>query len=60
MLHLPITDVKKTHFYQEVFTQGREPGREGAGRGLILRQLQRRWGALTPEDEKRIRALSSA
>jgi predicted transposase YdaD len=56
MLHLPITDVKKTRFYQEVFSEGREE----AERALILRQLKRRCGALTPGQESRIGTLGSA
>lgn len=63
MLHLPETDLKKTRFYQEVFSEGREEGldegRREAERALVLRQLTRRCGPLNPELQARIRALSS-
>jgi predicted transposase YdaD len=70
MLHLPISDLKKTRFYQEVFSEGREEGREeGRGEGrdegreegerdLILRQLARRCGTPSVAQQARIRALS--
>lgn len=60
MLHLPISDVKKTRFYQEVFGEGREEGREEARRELIVSQLARRCGALTPPHLEKIRVLDSA
>lgn len=55
MLHLPISDVKKTRFYQEVFGEGREEGQLE----LVLRLLTRRCGALTPPQLEKIRALDS-
>jgi predicted transposase/invertase (TIGR01784 family) len=55
MLHLPISDVKKTRFYQEVFGEGREEGQLE----LVLRLLTRRCGALTPSHLEKIRAIDS-
>jgi predicted transposase YdaD len=55
MLHLPIDDVKKTRFYQDVFSEGQEE----ASRTLIQRQLTRRCGALTAEQQAKIQTLSS-
>jgi hypothetical protein len=48
VLHLPVTDVKKTRSYQDAFVKGREEGREETRRELILSQLARRCGVLTP------------
>ncbi len=53
MLHWPEVDLKQTRFYQDVFAEGRQLG-EAA---LILRQLRRRLGPLTPAQETRIQAL---
>jgi predicted transposase YdaD len=69
MLQLPVTDVKKTRFYQEVFGEGREEGRqegleEERQRGrqrevrLVLRLLERRIGHLPADDQARIGALT--
>lgn len=64
MLHLPVTDVKKTRSYQEAYGEGREEGREEgrneARRELILSQLARRCGALKLPHLEKIRALDSA
>jgi predicted transposase/invertase (TIGR01784 family) len=57
MLHLPVTDVKKTRSYQEAFGEGREEGREEARRELVLRLLARRCGTLLPPHLEKIRAL---
>ena len=57
MLHLPINDVKKTRFYQEVFAEGREEGREEAERALIQRLLARRCGPLSPSHQTHLLAL---
>jgi predicted transposase YdaD len=63
MLHLPIDDVKKTRFYQEVFSEGLgegwEEGRDEALRSLIELPLIRRHGALTLEQRAAIQTLSS-
>ena len=42
MLGLTDTDLKQTRFYQDVFTEGRQEGRQAEGVTLIFRQLQRR------------------
>ena len=56
MLELTDTDLKQTRFYQEVFTEGRQEGRQEEGVTLILRQLQRRCGELTPPVRSGLRA----
>jgi predicted transposase/invertase (TIGR01784 family) len=61
MLHLPDVDLKQTRFYQDVFAEGHQEG-EHKGRqlgemALVLRQLRRRFGPLTPAQETRIQAL---
>ncbi|WP_156331700.1 DUF4351 domain-containing protein [Planktothricoides sp. SR001] len=66
MLDLREADVTKTRFYQEVIQIGRQEGRqEGEQLGqqlgeanLIVRQISRRFGALTPEQVSQIRSLS--
>ncbi|MFB1490674.1 MAG: DUF4351 domain-containing protein, partial [Thiocapsa sp. C3-sup] len=55
MLHLPVTDVKKTRSYQEAYGEGREEGQIE----LVLRLLNRRCGALTPPHVEKIQALDS-
>lgn len=50
MLELTDTDLKQTRFYQEVFLEGRQEGEVT----LLLRQLQRRCGELTPPVRERI------
>jgi predicted transposase YdaD len=54
MLNLQDVDVKQTRFYQDVFAEGRQE----EGVTLILRQLQRRCGELTPVIRDRIPRLS--
>jgi len=59
MLGLINTDLKQTRFYQEVFTEGRQEGRQEESVQLTLRLLRRRFGAsLAPAHEQRIRGLS--
>ncbi|MFB1486798.1 MULTISPECIES: DUF4351 domain-containing protein [unclassified Thiocapsa] len=55
LLHLPISDVKKTRLYPEVFGEGREKGRLEP----VLNQRTRRCGALTPTHLDRTHALDS-
>jgi predicted transposase YdaD len=63
MLDLTDTDLKQTRFYQEVFAEGKEEGRqEGRQEGeatLVLRQLQRRYGALAPRVTEQVTRLSA-
>jgi hypothetical protein len=54
VLHLPVTDVIKTRSYQDAFVKGREEGREETRRELILSQLARRCGVLTPSHLEKI------
>jgi predicted transposase YdaD len=69
MLHLPDVELKQTRFYQDVFAEGhqvghqvghqegQEDGRQREAAFLILRQLCRRLGPLTPAQETHIQAL---
>jgi len=67
MLHLPETDLKQTRFYQEVFREDEEIGeKRGESRGvkkgelsLVLRQLKRRLGGLTSEQQRQVEALEA-
>ena len=66
MLHLPDVDLKQTLVYQEAraegrqegWQEGRQEGRQLGEKALVLRQLRRRFGTLTPAQETRIQALS--
>lgn len=63
MLELTDTDLKQTRFYQEVFAEGEQEGREkGRQEGevtLVLRQLQRRCGALAPSVTEQVARLNA-
>ena len=70
MLDLKTADITQTRFYRDVFQlgiqEGRQEGRqEGEQKGrqegeakLIIRQLNRRFGVITPNQETQIRTLS--
>ena len=74
MLDLKTADITQTRFYQDVFQLGRQEGeqkgrQEGEQKGrqegeqegeakLIIRQLKRRFGVMTPNQETQIRTLS--
>lgn len=58
MLDLTDVDLKQTRFYQDVFAEGRQEGRQEGEVALILRLLQRRCGELTPTTQKRVTRLS--
>ncbi len=59
MLGLIDTDLKQTRFYQEVFAEGRQEGRQEESVELALRLLRRRFGAsLAATHEQRIGRLS--
>ena len=58
MLELTDTDLKQTRFYQEVFTEGQREGRQEGEVTLIVRQLQRRCGEMSPTIREQIRQLS--
>ncbi len=57
MLHWPEVDIRQTRVYQDALAEGREEGRQREV-ALVLRQLRRRFGTLTPAQETRIQALS--
>ena len=50
MLNLREADVTQTRFYQEVLSRGEA--------NLVIRQLNRRCGKLTPIQEEKVRSLS--
>ena len=66
MLDLKTADITQTRFYRDVFQLGIQEGRqEGIQKGeqegeakLIIRQLKRRFGVMTPNQETQIRTLS--
>ncbi len=58
MLELTDTDLKQTRFYREVFTEGRQEGRQEEGIALILRQLQKRCGTLGSPTTEQVTRLS--
>ena len=58
MLELTDTELKQTRFYQEVFTEGRQEGRQEEGVSLILRLLQRRCGELSSPLREQVTRLS--
>ena len=62
MLELPETDLKQTVFYQEAFaegqTEGHQEGRQEGEATLILRLLQRRYGAVPSTVVERVWGLS--
>ena len=64
MLDLKTTDITQSRFYQEVVAVGRQEGLQAgllAGEAdLILRQLTRKYGTLTPEVNQQIKALTIA
>jgi predicted transposase/invertase (TIGR01784 family) len=62
MLDLKTADITQTRFYRDVFQLGRQEGeqkgrQEGEAK-LIIRQLKRRFGVMTPNQETQIRTLS--
>ena len=59
MLELTDTELKQPRFYQEVFTEGRQEGRQEEGVKLILRLLQRRCGELSSPLREQVTRLSS-
>jgi predicted transposase YdaD len=58
MLGLTDRDLKQTRFYQEVFAEGKQEGRQEGEVALVLRLLERRCGVLAPELKERIAGLS--
>ncbi|MFN7660636.1 MAG: DUF4351 domain-containing protein, partial [Dolichospermum sp.] len=62
MLNLKTDDITQTRFYRDVFQLGIQEGRqEGEQDGevkLIIRQLKRRFGIVSSNQENQIRSLS--
>ena len=62
MLNLKTADITQTRFYRDVFQLGIQEGRqEGEQDGevkLIIRQLKRRFGIVSSNQENQIRSLS--
>ncbi len=57
MLNLVDVDLKQTRFYQEVFAEGQQEGRQEESLSLVLRQLRRRFGAVDAVQATRIQQL---
>lgn len=58
MIGLQDVELKQTRFYQDVFAEGRQEGRQEGEFALIGRQLQRRFGPLLSADlSRRVQAL---
>jgi predicted transposase YdaD len=57
MLDIFNVELKQTRFYQDVFAEGLEEGRQREA-ALVLRLLRRRLGKITVEQEARVRELS--
>ena len=66
MLDLKTADITQTRFYRDVFQlgiqegeqKGEQKGRQEGEAKLIIRQLKRRFGVITPNQETQIRTLS--
>lgn len=58
MLGFTETDLKQTRFYQDVFAEGEQEGRQEGEAAIVLRQLIRRFGSLEMDSQTRIRQLS--
>ena len=58
MLEFPEVDVRQTRFYQDVFAEGRQEGRQEGEAALVLRLLHRQLGELEPSLTEQIQALS--
>ncbi|MEB3830031.1 DUF2887 domain-containing protein [Phormidium sp. CCY1219] len=58
MLDLREADVTQTRFYQEVIQIGRQEGEQLGEANLIVRQISRRFGALSSEQISQVRSLS--
>lgn len=59
MLNLTEVELKQTRFYQDVFEEGRQEGRQHQI-ALILRLLRRRLGRVGSAQESRLQALPLA
>lgn len=57
MVHLFDVDLKETRFYQEVFAEGADFGRQKGEAKLLIRQLRKRLGTLAPAQEAVVQAL---
>ncbi len=57
MLNLVDVDLKQTRFYQEVFAEGQQEGRQEESLSLILRQLRRRFGTVDAVQAREIQRL---
>ncbi len=60
MLDMTVEDFTHTRFYQDVFKQGEDIGKQEGEGHLIVRQLMRRCGLITPEQKRQILALPLA
>jgi len=58
MLNLDDVDLKQTRFYQDVFAEGEQEGRQKEGAALILPLLRRRCGEVAPAMREHVARLS--
>ncbi|MDB9305606.1 DUF2887 domain-containing protein [Nodularia spumigena CS-591/12] len=57
MLDLKTADITQTRFYRDVFQLGAKEGKQEGEAQLIIRQVNRRCGVLSPNQEAQIRSL---
>jgi predicted transposase YdaD len=57
---LDITNVRlqDTQFYKDVFAEGRQEGLDQGELEILLRQLSRRCGELSPQQQQQVKSLS--
>ena len=60
MLGLSDLDLKQTRFYQDVFAEGEQRGRQQEAVNLLRRQLTRRFGPLPDWAEQRLQGATLA
>ena len=53
-----LNELKQTRFYQDVFAEGRQEGKQEGQKDLIIRQLNRRLGEIDASLIERVRGLS--
>jgi predicted transposase YdaD len=58
MLDLREADVTQTRFYREVLQIGEKKGEQLGEANVIVRQISRRFGALSPAQVSQVRSLS--
>jgi len=57
---ITLDDFTNSVAYKEIFGLGRQEGQQAEAASMTLRQLQRRCGSLSPEQQTRIQAIALA